>query len=322
MVFWEKEGGKLFFDLRSNWWKVGARIWSGVESVGAISVDASRQGYESMSRVQAGAKESVAQVKEFSFQAGPNSKVIVRVYWSQLEKDLPLLMFVHGGGWSRGSLDTHDALCRNLAKKLNCVVVSVGYRLAPEHPFPAGYDDVFADYHWCINHAINLGADPKKIAVAGDSSGGNLVAALVCRLVEENKQMPNFQVLIYPITDVAFATESIDTFDGYILSKSGLESYREIYLPQNANFKDFRFSPIHYPHLEKICPTIVLAAEMDPLVDEGKLYAESLKKAGGKVSYLVADGTVHAYMQMFISFPKQTQQSLNLLGLYSPQIAA
>lgn len=275
-----------------------------------IPISFSRDNYEKMSRYQGGIPASMARVEDRIIPGGDGGSMSVRIYWPTLQHGLPLLMYMHGGGWSRGSINTHDALCRCLAKEINCIIVSLNYRLAPEAPFPSGYEDVMVGYKWCHQNAISLGADYKKVAVGGDSAGGNLSAALVSALAERGDVLPSFQLLIYPCLDLRFQTKSIQQFkEGFMLSQVGLNYYRDLYVPKTYSIKDYRISPTLYPEIQKICPTILLAADSDVLVDEGKEYIDKLNKASVPTSYKVISGVIHIFMQLIDMLPNKTGEA-------------
>lgn len=275
-----------------------------------IPIGFSRDNYEKMARYQGGIPVSMARTEDRTIPGGDGVSMNVRIYWPTLQQGLPLLMYMHGGGWSRGSINTHDALCRRLSKEINCIVVSLNYRLAPEAPFPSGYEDVIAGYKWCHQNAISLGADYKKIAIGGDSAGGNLSAALVSALAEQGDVLPSFQLLIYPSLDLRFQTKSVQQFrEGFMLSQVGLKYYRDLYVPKTYSVEDYRISPTLYPATQKICPTILLAADSDVLVDEGVEYIQKINKAGVSTSYKAISGVIHIFMQLMDLLPNKTNEA-------------
>jgi acetyl esterase len=273
-----------------------------------------RDSYEKLSRYQGGVPVSMARTEDkVMLAASPKRSIPIRIYWPTLQQ-LPLLVYFHGGGWCRGSLNTHDALCRRLAKESNCIIVSVDYRLAPEHPFPAGVEDAEAVYAWCHQNAAALGALPDQIAVGGDSAGGTISASLTSSLVESNSILPKFQVLIYPSLDLTFKQESVKLYgDGLFLTKGALDHYANMYV-KNRNFKDWRVSPLFYKKFDKLPPVVILTADCDPLRDDGMKYGEKLIRAGGQVSEKNIPGLIHAFMQMIETFPIQTTQAYSWLA--------
>jgi acetyl esterase len=198
----------------------------------------------------------------------------------------PLLVYFHGGGWVQGSIATHDAGCRLLAHLSGVRVLSVDYRLAPEHPYPAAADDAVAAYAWAADHADRLGADPARLAVGGDSAGGNL-AAVVALAARDDERLPDavFQLLLYPVTDVAAKTESYARFcDGYLLTESGMDWFISKYLPDPARRTEPRASPLRAPVLSGLPPAYVATCIPDVLRDEGEAYAARLREAGVAVA--------------------------------------
>jgi acetyl esterase len=198
----------------------------------------------------------------------------------------PLLVYFHGGGWVQGSVATHDASCRLLAHLSGVRVLSVDYRLAPEHPYPAAVEDAVAAYAWAAGHGDRLGADPSRLAVGGDSAGGNL-AAVVALTARDDERLPDaaFQLLLYPVTDVTAKTESYAHFcDGYLLTESGMDWFISKYLPDPARRAEPQASPLHAPQLAGLPPAYVATCIPDVLRDEGEAYAARLREAGVPVA--------------------------------------
>ena len=208
----------------------------------------------------------------------------------------PLLVYFHGGGWVQGSVQTHDASCRLLAHLSGVRIMSVGYRLAPEHPYPAAVEDAVAAYAWAADHADRLGADPARLAVGGDSAGGNL-AAVVALAARDDERLLDvvFQLLLYPVTDVTAKTESYARFSsGYLLTESGMDWYISKYLPDPAQRAEPRASPLHAPQLAGLPPAYVATCIPDVLRDEGEAYAARLREAGVPVATQCHD-QVHGF---------------------------
>jgi acetyl esterase len=208
----------------------------------------------------------------------------------------PLVLYLHGGGWVVGDLDTHDGVCRFLAREADAGVLAVDYRLAPEHPFPAAVDDAVAALRWASAHAAGLGFDPRRVAVAGDSAGGNLsaVVSLVTAATEGPK--PVAQLLIYPVTDLATKHPSYRLFSrGFFLTEAEMDWYRGHYLPSDEAARDERASPLRAGDLAGLPPAIVLTAGFDVLRDEGEAYAARLGDAGVPVHLHRAAGQVHGF---------------------------
>ncbi|HEX4303921.1 MAG TPA: alpha/beta hydrolase [Rhizomicrobium sp.] len=238
---------------------------------------------------------------------GPAGEIALRIYTPKDAKDAVLggLVFYHGGGFVIGDLDTHDDLCRCLANESGCRVVAVDYRLAPEHPFPAAVDDSFAATQWISAHAAELGIDPKRLAVGGDSAGGNL-AAVVAQLAKANGPAIAFQLLIYPVTQLgAPDTASMrENAKGYFLEKEGMDWFTRCYAPDAKHRSDPRLSPMLCTELAGQPPAYVITAGFDPLRDEGKDYADKLDAAGVPVTHVNYPGMVHGFFSMRGLIPK------------------
>jgi acetyl esterase len=226
-----------------------------------------------------------------------NNLIAVRCYRPVLNEVLPALVFFHGGGWTIGDLDTHDVVCRQLALGARCAVFSVDYRLAPEHPFPAAVEDCFSATRFVFDHAEKIKIDPNRIAVGGDSAGGNLAA--VVALMARDKSGPPlvYQLLIYPATDQRCELPSHErNGEGYLLTKEGIRFFCGGYLPDEKDRTDWRASPLLAASHAHLPPALVLTAGYDPLVDEGRAYAERLAKAGVAVSYREYSDMVHGFV--------------------------
>jgi acetyl esterase len=230
--------------------------------------------------------------------AGP---IPARLYAATTGKALPVLVYFHGGGWVIGSLDTHDDLCRRLAVESGCMVISVGYRLAPEHKFPAAVDDAFAATRWISKHAFRLGGDSKRLAVGGDSAGGNLAAA-VALLAREAGGLPiSYQLLIYPVATQDFTLPSMTAHgEGYLLTKTGMQWFWNHYVRTPADAKDLRASPLLAPSHKDLPPAFVALAEYDILRDEGVAYARKLEQAGVPVRLEEYAGMIHGFASMSV----------------------
>jgi acetyl esterase len=210
---------------------------------------------------------------------------------------MPGLVFFHGGGWVRGSLQTHDVVCRALANGAGCIVVSVDYRMAPEHTFPAAFDDSLAATRWVGEHAVELGIEPSRLAVGGDSAGGNLAAAVALAIRDEGGPPLVHQLLIYPVTDYNFDTPSyIENAEGYMLTREAMRFYWRLYLRDEADADDYRASPLRARSFNNLPPALVITAEYDPLRDEGRAYADQLREAGTRVVYREYPGMVHGFV--------------------------
>jgi len=232
---------------------------------------------------------------------GPGGPIPLRVYRPAgvTSAALPALVYYHGGGWVIGDLDTHDVQCRQIAAEAGIVVVAVDYRLAPEHKFPAAVDDAWAATRWVAAHGSDFGVDGRRIAVAGDSAGGNLAAVVSLLAREAGAPAIRLQVLVYPVTDVAAETKSYRDFaDGYLLTRESMRWFKNHYLKSASEAEDWRVSPLRAMSLAGLPPALVVTAGFDPLRDEGAAYAVRLTDAGGRVDYVCYGGMIHGFMPM------------------------
>jgi len=208
----------------------------------------------------------------------------------------PILVWYHGGGFVIGDLETADRTCRKLAKGTGAVVVSVDYRLAPEHPYPAPLDDCWTAVQWTATHAEELGGDAARIAVGGDSAGGNLAA--VCALLARDAGGPalSLQALVYPVCDVDFETASyVANGEGYLLDLDQMQWFVDCYTTGHVDPTDWHVSPLRAPDLGGVAPAVIITAEYDPLRDEGAAYADRLREAGVAVEYRCFEGMIHSF---------------------------
>jgi acetyl esterase len=223
----------------------------------------------------------------------------VRIYTPAGSGPFPVLVFFHGGGWVIGDLDTQDGACRALANGAGCLVVSVGYRLAPEHKFPAAPDDTYAATKWVAANAASINADPARIAVGGDSAGGNLTAVTAQMARQRGGPRLAFQLLIYPVTDGACDTASYrDNADGYLLTKEMMLWFWNHYVRNPEERFNSMASPLRAQSLKGLPPALVQTAEFDPLRDEGEAYAARLQEAGVPVKLTRYDGMIHGFFGM------------------------
>jgi acetyl esterase len=227
---------------------------------------------------------------------GPGGEVPVRVYRPSAEPGLPVVAYFHGGGWVLGDLESHDTTCRDLAAQAGCVVVAVDYRRAPEHPFPAALEDCLAVTHALQDGVGDLDVDGERVAVAGDSAGGNL-AAVVAQHLRRAEPALAHQALIYPVTDARVgATASYAEFaDGHFLTRRDMQYFVDSYA-SGVDPADPRVSPLRAPDLAGVAPATVVTAECDPLRDEGEAYAERLRAAGVPVELRRFAGQVHPFV--------------------------
>ncbi len=233
---------------------------------------------------------------------GAGGEIPIRVYTpvNAPAGPLPALVFFHGGGFVIGSIKTHDAPCRLVANAAGCKVVSVEYRLAPEHKFPAAVEDCFAAANWVAENGASIGVDSKRLAVGGDSAGGNLTA-VVCQLAKAAGNKPNiaFQLLIYPTTDAVNQTASRrDCSKGYFLETELMTWFYDHYVNSGTDRHDLRISPLLAPDLSGLPPAYVITAGFDPLRDEGAAYAAKLKAAGVPTTHVNYEGMIHGFWNM------------------------
>ena len=266
-----------------------------------LSVADARAYYRDRRGVTQPAPSDVAKVHDLQ-ASGPHGSIPVRLYRPLGSKEteiLPVLVYYHGGGWVIGDLDTHDTLCRELANGAGCAVVAVDYRMGPEHRFPAAVDDCIAATRWVRAHAAELHLDAARLAVGGDSAGGNL-AAVVSIAARDSGDLPiAFQLLIYPATDQHRTTPShAENGQGYLLTADTMAYFTGHYIADPAQFDDWRASPLRHADLAKLPPALVLTAGFDPLRDEGKAYAGRLTAAGNRASYVCFDRQIHGFILM------------------------
>ena len=246
-------------------------------------------------------RAEVARVRNLS-ATGPAGAIPLRLYrgmGTKADARLPVLIYFHGGGWMFGDLDSHDGLCREFANRAQCCVISVDYRLAPEHKFPAAVDDSEAAVRWIAANAETLGIDAKRMAVGGDSAGGNL-AAVMC-LMARDGTLPKlgFQLLIYPATDMGLSTPSyarvVDTMP---LTAATMVWFRDYYVREAKDIADWRASPLRAANHKEVAPAYILTVHYDPLCDEGRDYGAALERAGVAVQYQHIADQFHGFITM------------------------
>jgi acetyl esterase len=230
---------------------------------------------------------------------GPGGEIPVRIYRPEGDAPKPAIVYYHGGGWVIGNLDTHDGGCRAFANAVDAVVVSVDYRLAPEHPFPAPVEDAVAALAWVYEHADDLGVDASRVAVAGDSAGGNLAAVVSQVSRDEGGPPVCFQLLIYPVTDYVFDDASMnDNAEGYFLTRDAMKWFYMHYLTDPSDGANPRVSPRRAADLSGLAPAFVITAEFDPLRDQGVAYAAAMREAGTSVDGRTYEGMFHGFLSM------------------------
>jgi acetyl esterase len=249
----------------------------------------------------------VLQVKEYE-ATGPQGAIPLRLYrgaGTAATGALPVLVYFHGGGWLLGDLDSHDWTCRSIANKADYAVISVDYRLAPEHRFPAAFDDALAAVHWVAAHADMLRIDSARISVVGDSAGGNLAAAVALAMRDEGGTKLKSQILIYPAVDLSMSGDYYGRFTkDLILTDDAMRTFIALYVPEVAQRKDWRASPLLAPSLKGLPPTFVLLAGFDPLCAEGEAYAARLGKAGVATTVKRYPGQMHGFLSNEKLLPK------------------
>jgi acetyl esterase len=245
-----------------------------------------------------GSEETMAEVQNCSI-LGPGP-IAVRVYRPVKKETLPALMFFHGGGFVICNLDTHDRLCRSLANASGCAVVSVDYRLAPEHKYPAAVDDAYAATRYVAEHAAEFGIDPNRIAVGGDSAGGNLAAVVSLLARDRGGPRLKFQLLIYPLVDFEDKSPSMRQFGqgDHFLSIEGLDWFKETYLARADAAREPSVSPMNATDFRGLPPAMVITAECDPLRDQGEAYARKLEAAGVRVELKRYEGMIHPFLSL------------------------
>ena len=260
------------------------------------------------SRVKPETPEPVARVEDLGIP-GPAGEIPVRLYSPGPDEQLPTVVYFHGGGWVLGDLDSHDPLCRALAKRAGAAVVSVDYRLAPEHKYPAAAEDAYTAVLWLNQHAAEWGADPTRIAVCGDSAGGNLSAVVSQMARDRGGPELRAQVLIYPVTNCDFEVESYRANgDGSMgLSEDGMRWFWRCYTRSPAEAAEPYASPLRADTLIGLPPALVITAEYDALRDEGEAYAARLDRSGVSTELVRYDGVIHGFVGQLATFPEGRQ---------------
>jgi acetyl esterase len=273
------------------------RIADGTRPLRELSVAAAREA-ELAQLERRGEPEPVAQVVERCLP-GPAGQIPIRVYLPESDQPLPALVYFFGGGWVTGSLDTADGVCRRLASSTPCTVVAVSYRRAPEHRFPAAVEDCDAATRWVAEHGADLGVDPRRLAVGGVSAGGNLAAAVAQLARDRGDPALRLQLLVYPPLDYRADTPSMrETLDTVFFDRNDLAWCWAHYLARDSDGESPLASPLRAPNVRGLPPTLVITAELDPLRDEGELYAARLAAAGVPTELVRFEGVVHGFYSM------------------------
>lgn len=266
-----------------------------------------RAAYELGAGVLEVPKAELARVEVLQIPARDGHALPACLYAPSTEAGLPVLLYLHGGGFTIGSVATHDVLCRELARLAGCMVVSLDYRLAPEHKFPTASNDAWDALQWLVREASALGADPARIAVGGDSAGGTLAAGNA--IFARDAGLPlALQLLIYPGCAAHQDTPSHQRFaQGLVLEEHAITWFFDNYVNSPADREDWRFAPLHAPDVEGVAPAWVGLAELDPLVDEGVMYADMLRSAGVAVDLEIYRGVTHEFIKMGRAIPEARQ---------------
>jgi acetyl esterase len=270
----------------------------GHKSLDTLTVEQARAEIRDTSKMANALIEPVARVESLSVDgaAGP---LDARLYVPDGTGRRPLVVYYHGGGWVVGNLDTHEGVCRFLAREVDACVLAVDYRLAPEHQFPAPADDAVAAFRWAAREAAALGCDPARVAVAGDSAGGNLSAVVSQVTAREGGARPAAQLLIYPATDLLNRHPSYRLFaEGFFLTAAEMDWYTDHYVPTREVTRDPKASPLLATDLAGLPPALVLTAGFDPLRDEGEAYAKRMEQAGNRVWLRRYAGLIHGFANM------------------------
>ncbi len=265
-----------------------------------LSPEVARVTYRDRRAVTQPDPPAVASIEELQ-APGPHGPIPLRLYrpWPERSVPLPVLVYFHGGGWVIGDLDTHDTLCRQLANTSGCAVLAVDYRMGPEHRFPCAVDDCLAATRWCRDHADALGLDRERMAVGGDSAGGNLAAVVAIAARNAGNLPLRFQLLIYPATDMRrLAPSHNHNGQGYLLTSDSLAYFHDHYIDDPAHDSDWRASPLLCEKLDGLPEALVLTAGYDPLRDEGLMYSQRLTDAGTRAHHICFERQIHGFITM------------------------
>jgi acetyl esterase len=288
---------------------------AGARPIEELTPEQNRADHAASSARRNGPSEPVASVTD-TVAAANGVEVPVRVITPEVggTEAPPLIVYLHGGGWVVGTLDTYEPLTRALANRTGAIVVSVDYRLAPEHPWPAALEDAEAATAWAYRQAAGLGADQARVGVAGDSAGGGLAAAVTQRAKYGGPRLA-FQTLVYPVLDPALDTPSaVENAEGYYLTTAGMRWYWEQYLGGGADVNDPAVSPGRAADLGGLPPALVITAEYDPLRDEGETYARRLREAGVPTELRRFEGGVHGFFRFRAVMGEQADEAMAVIG--------
>jgi acetyl esterase len=262
----------------------------------SMSVEEARAGLVDMAAL-GGEPQVVGSVEDREIP-GSESQIPVRIYTPKGAGPFPLLVYFHGGGWALGNIDSHDVVCRALTNTAGCITISVDYRLAPEYKFPAAPEDCYAATLWAAENASSFNGDATRVAIGGDSAGGNLAAVVALMARDRGGPKLAYQLLIYPVTDhFTLNTPSYQAnAEGYFLTKDDMVWFWDLYVSSEEDTKHPHASPLQARDLSNLPPAMVITAEFDPLRDEGEMYAARLREAGNEVTAKRYDGMIHGFV--------------------------
>ena len=280
-------------------WLLQLLARSGQPPVEKSSVVEARSEYDAFMLEMGGHPAPIGEMVDRIVEAS-TGRLRLRIYRpaGTVARLLPTILYFHGGGWVLGSLEGYDLVCRYICARTGCAVVAVDYRLAPEHKFPAAIEDAVASFRWLAENATELGTDPARIVLAGDSAGGN-IAAVAARLLRDEPRPPCLQWLMFPVTSLAFDTPSYRSCgEGFFVTRAAMEWFRGHYLNSLSEIDDPRASPLGASDLSGVAPALVFTNGIDPLRDEGKAYADRLATAGVKTFHREFDSLIHGFIGM------------------------
>jgi acetyl esterase len=292
----ETLGNKLYPEVRAL---LEANAAGGAPAIETLSPAEARQAAIDALKGTAIESEEIGRVEDLAIPQGAHP-VPIRVFTPAGEGPFACLVYFHGGGWVLCDLDTHDSVCRGIARRAGAMVVAVDYRRSPEYKFPAAVEDSYAAVEWVAANSGRLGVDPRRMAVGGDSAGGNLSAVMCLKARDEGGPRIALQVLVYPVTNLAsFETSSYREFgEGYYLTRAEMEWFRGHYLGRGEDAQDPYASPLLAQDLRGLPPALVITAECDPLRDEGEAYARRLAEAGVEVTCTRYGGMIHPFFSL------------------------
>jgi acetyl esterase len=301
---------KLAPEIRSL---LEAMAAQGAPAMETLSPPEARQAAGSLDELS-GDPEAVSRIENRKITTR-SGEIPVRIYFPGGDGPFPGVVYLHGGGWIIGDLDTHDKICRAISKRAGAVVVSVDYRLAPEHPFPAALEDSVDATSWVADNSAALGIDPRRLIIAGDSAGANMATVVAAKAADAKRPGVVLQVLVYPVTDLsAFDTESYREFaEDHFLSRSLMEWFVGAYLPRVADRATPDASPAFIANLGRLPPALVITAECDPLRDEAEAYARRMQQAGVPVTLTRYDGMIHPFLH-FIGVSPSAHKALDQIA--------